>query len=556
MPIELKGNLRLGRGFYGRFSACLQVVPVSCVIFLLSFTNGFGLNCAPLEPKGGANTDQSFQGKLNGKIDGLFAKFAGVQANTEGTYRAIQTDVLKEYPEASKNFIWERLIYLQCELLNSSRADDAQKDSQFKGLIEKINNGPPKDGASARTPLQTERQAVLITPGSSGAISANVVSFRIHASPAVPQKLKVYVPGAALAENWAISGVDFRQDTGLLAIYVTPDPPDSKIGTMTFFIAADGYDRQMATVSPSTTIVNDVFLTPQKAIKLERVTVLDTKDDTLAIDMIIANSSPEDRYIDKVSFANIGVSNNVCNPNPIVTFTYNLGLQIQGGVVSGSLSEPGDTASIPASGSSEHSYCDGYFAVSYQQEIKVPASSKISYVLKISSLSLKTTEVTPPTQAAWSTMDQICMAFKDCKPDSKNGNKCTFPKTFNIDTGKRIDVKSICSKWQPPTPDTYVIPRIGLPSNVLRIAAKAGKLDRATKPKEFLLNTEPYYGGPAWSDCFVILHTDDGAEEFGKYCESRFYTDERDVVINGFVRAGLSETMSEKLVLGQKRSIN
>ena len=81
-------------------------------------------------------------------------------------------------------------------------------------------------------------------------------------------------------------------------------------------------------------------------------------------------------------------------------------------------------------------------------------------------------------------------------------------------------------------------------------------MDRSVKAKQFLLNTEPYYGGPAWSDCFVVLRADDGSEEFGKYCGSRFYTDERDIVINGFVKAGISQAVAEKLVLGQKRNIN
>src|SRR5262249_48336731 len=99
---------------------------------IVASSPSLAMNCGPLEPKGGSNVDQSFQGKLNGKIDGLFARLAGAQANVEGAYREVRTDVLKEYPNASQSFIWERLIYLQCELLSSSNAKDAEKDVQFK----------------------------------------------------------------------------------------------------------------------------------------------------------------------------------------------------------------------------------------------------------------------------------------------------------------------------------------------------------------------------------------------------------------------------------------
>ena|ERR1700733_7668681 len=60
-------------------------------------------------------------------------------------------------------FIWERIIYLQCELLSGSSATDSEKDTQFKALIDKLNAGPPNDASSVDQPLKTDRAAVLVS---------------------------------------------------------------------------------------------------------------------------------------------------------------------------------------------------------------------------------------------------------------------------------------------------------------------------------------------------------------------------------------------------------
>src|SRR5262245_24902625 len=63
----------------GKLSRWFAVHSLAQVILALSLFPSYALNCKPLEPKGGANVDVSIQGKLAGKIDGIFARIAGGQ---------------------------------------------------------------------------------------------------------------------------------------------------------------------------------------------------------------------------------------------------------------------------------------------------------------------------------------------------------------------------------------------------------------------------------------------------------------------------------------------
>jgi len=112
-------------------------------LFLMSFDSIGEINCQPLEPKGGANIDSEIKGKLNGEIDGIFKKLVGVGVDLDGSYKIVQEDVLKQYEQASSLYIWERMIYLRCELLRESNLNDTNKSKEFDKLIEKAIAGPP-----------------------------------------------------------------------------------------------------------------------------------------------------------------------------------------------------------------------------------------------------------------------------------------------------------------------------------------------------------------------------------------------------------------------------
>lgn len=136
---------------------------IAFVIFsnLLSYSV-LALDCKPLEPRGGEQSDTRFEGRVEGAVDGLFAKIAGVNLDIEGAYRDIQQDVLKEYPDADRLYIWERLIYLQCQLLNESGLTNQAKIEQFNTLMDKLVTGPPREsGASFNTLEEVDRTAQI-----------------------------------------------------------------------------------------------------------------------------------------------------------------------------------------------------------------------------------------------------------------------------------------------------------------------------------------------------------------------------------------------------------
>jgi hypothetical protein len=113
-------------------------------LFTLLVQNVIALDCSPLVPRGGADQETTFEGKLAGKINGLFSKLAGVDVDLEGLYSKVSTDVLKEYPNANHLYIWERLIYLQCELLDKSKLKDEMKFQHFNKLFEMSIKGIPE----------------------------------------------------------------------------------------------------------------------------------------------------------------------------------------------------------------------------------------------------------------------------------------------------------------------------------------------------------------------------------------------------------------------------
>lgn len=102
------------------------------------------MDCQPLVPSSSTDTVQTFEGKLNGKIDGLFAKLAGGSGDAEGKYNVIKQDTLKDYPNASDTYIWNRFIYLRCEQLADSKESDDKKFDQLDNLIKLYQAGPPK----------------------------------------------------------------------------------------------------------------------------------------------------------------------------------------------------------------------------------------------------------------------------------------------------------------------------------------------------------------------------------------------------------------------------
>jgi len=107
------------------------------------------VQCDALQLLPPRNTDRTFTGKLDAAVDGWFSKLAKVDGGAEGTYRDVSTYVLEQFPQADKLYVWERVIYLKCQLIAGS-ADLSTKDKleAVDQLLTQFNSPPPANSIS------------------------------------------------------------------------------------------------------------------------------------------------------------------------------------------------------------------------------------------------------------------------------------------------------------------------------------------------------------------------------------------------------------------------
>jgi hypothetical protein len=110
----------------------------------LGISPAMAFDCSPLKPQPPKDTAQNFSGKLDASLDGLFARLASVGTKVEGTYSEVAKNILTQFPNADKLYMWERVLYLQCGLLNEAK-DMTSKDKlqQVGELYQKFNSPPP-----------------------------------------------------------------------------------------------------------------------------------------------------------------------------------------------------------------------------------------------------------------------------------------------------------------------------------------------------------------------------------------------------------------------------
>jgi hypothetical protein len=76
----------------------------------------------------------------------LFAKLASVGTKVEGTYAEVTKNVLKEFPNADKLYMWERVLFLQCQVINDAKDLTGKEKLQNVGdLYQKFNSPPPAE---------------------------------------------------------------------------------------------------------------------------------------------------------------------------------------------------------------------------------------------------------------------------------------------------------------------------------------------------------------------------------------------------------------------------
>ena len=111
---------------------------------LIGFTPAIAFDCSDLKPTPPRNENISFTGKVDASVDGLFAKLASVGTKVEGTYSQVATNVLLQIPNADKLYMWERVLFLNCQLLSEAKDMPSDKKLQMVGeLYTKFGSQPP-----------------------------------------------------------------------------------------------------------------------------------------------------------------------------------------------------------------------------------------------------------------------------------------------------------------------------------------------------------------------------------------------------------------------------
>lgn len=133
-------------------SICLVAVG----LHLLSAPASAQDHCEGLSPRGGEEVSESFKGAISGQVEGVVAKLAGGSASIEGEYVRLESDTLRDYPEANKIFVWQSIIYLAC--VRPEAGIDINK------LFELYLNGPPSNAAEKACSFKVDPRAAEFTP--------------------------------------------------------------------------------------------------------------------------------------------------------------------------------------------------------------------------------------------------------------------------------------------------------------------------------------------------------------------------------------------------------
>lgn len=113
-------------------------------VSLLAYGNASAQECDPLKPSPPRNLSEEVVGKIDAKVSGLASKLLNAGGTLEGTYRQASTDVLSEYPNADRLYLWDRTIYLYCVTINKSGLSDNEKMNRIEKLMDRLNSPPPE----------------------------------------------------------------------------------------------------------------------------------------------------------------------------------------------------------------------------------------------------------------------------------------------------------------------------------------------------------------------------------------------------------------------------
>src|SRR5439155_23979398 len=89
------------------------------------------------------NLSQEIVGKIDAKMKGLTGRLLDIGGNIDGTYKEVSTDILKDYPNADRLYLWDRTLYLYCVVIIQSRLSDGDKANRIEKLMDKAHPAVP-----------------------------------------------------------------------------------------------------------------------------------------------------------------------------------------------------------------------------------------------------------------------------------------------------------------------------------------------------------------------------------------------------------------------------
>ena len=104
------------------------LLKVCFVTFLIIPLKSFAVDCEPLKPS--KPIDEKTKTEISGELSGIFSKL--VNGEAEYINESIKEDILPKYKNADQLFMWERSIYLACEMVSDKTLE---LDSDDRKLI-------------------------------------------------------------------------------------------------------------------------------------------------------------------------------------------------------------------------------------------------------------------------------------------------------------------------------------------------------------------------------------------------------------------------------------
>ena len=152
--------------------------PLSMLlVYVITMMAGSALaaDCSDVRPTPPQNSDSTGVGGLDVTLDGFFKKLLNVRGDIEGNYRNVITDIQPQFPNADRIYVWERILFMQCQLINEdNKMTSSEKRQALMKVFEAYNQPPPplNSGSQSNT-LNNSGSGVNAIQGNGNSVSVS-----------------------------------------------------------------------------------------------------------------------------------------------------------------------------------------------------------------------------------------------------------------------------------------------------------------------------------------------------------------------------------------------